>query len=1774
MSLSRPSSPAVAVSSPRSPSPTLPQPPNDAQPTPHKHHGGPAESLRRSTSIAQSLKSDVEASDTGARPRRTAVSEDEHAKTSNRRRVKSSTGYKLPRLLPYDKSFYSEESLPTAALTTSSTTLAELAHLIRLQGYQERKRSHARVRLHRWLVSNALSSRLVHCGELSKHPLMDAYRADDKRAFATLYNAIHDVRNSCDATRRFSLLEPDLEFSKSPTTQGSEKPYSDKTFLHEIPSKTREELLAFLSALRTDPEFLVQRLISLTGPEIETLASFRPVVDTFAVMARPAARGKVLGAGVTQKPLSGPSSVERLLSFQRHDPLSALFYTIFATSSGPDSTEDLRRTEVWSTVCAKLVADPKPGSERLMHCVLDAFAEMREWPGKQSLELYLMQVLQDGQFILERRQELMLRSRLEPDPQDAKFVIRQDDFFEAVVHRLFEIIDDEPSAGGIPEGVLEIGTAINRKITEKKHRAVLHRFIVHRWFFAKHLTNAIVYPEHYGIMIGYYISESARKAILEPIAIKAQKHVLDMTYNWQQNVPVPQEIRTHIDSVLARFKQSRSLAKPVLLPAKAITSPRETVDVQPFIVLCPSDIVTLVNGLFPERRPPSGQFEKGFPFIRGGLASAGSSISGLSAPFPPASTPGDGSSVLSMSVSSVTSDTTSRAPLLDESDKGASQTSLELVRGSDRANRPSPTDEYGQRLRIACSEMTRVLGSEAMAGNCHPCAERWAVLYVSRDGKQLHLRARKDYEEDDDPEDDTTSSDSEEEGVGERIDLANDYHQLKQAIAKLVEEYEIPKELAPESESKEFSNRTSIHRSEKLSPRKRARAQEIPARAPSPPPSAPPAESQTVSQSKNPYLNGTQSVITKLLAQANQQPPSRPEEPTRPPHARTNSDPEQPSQAPAPAQKSRLSPLVTMLEAAVHQCQSRSDYVSAQLYHRTLQQLRNISAPSLTRNGYAPLLNYFSRGPRDSLAKCASAIEEFEAWFVWLKQAQERSDTVVESLMGGLKSFRDKMWYTTDVCHSAAYEEAKNVAMALRTMGLPPKSQDSKQQQAKSKINKTTSSTFLLKQEGQVLELMAASNDTAGPNKLTDEQSERTAKWLLQYGIENFCKGEERIHRFCLEVDQCVNKLVGDGILDGPVLWSSELYRRDKDILDSGREKGDLLLTGIGSLSIAGEDDVKPQSRALDFAARPSMTNLRSVAARNPSQQSFESGKWSSGKPTDLLDSQDYFGTLSPVLAIDSSVTFWSPYQGQTPTQSLSAVTSPTMRPRTSSSARSSVIIPPANKNSDDKKRFLLDLKQTLTGLLLSDLGNVVFNNGCETDAWFSGELGQECMSRKEADDRRRKRIARKKSMKGLKSAKAAAERDHGESAGSGVEPSTAELSASTSSDATARKSGLTGAKKPVLEFPYSSAFQRLLHKFTTNPNPFSKLHALYELELLIVASLSTKSNNRNYSSGLSRLPPVPQSPTLGAVPELSNRERQTSVPVQQAQNLEDVIANVAERRSASMGGHQANQARQSSNPTSPRARPADSGTMSLKPGSTSAAPSTDMIVEVLQGLFRDAEIRPKTLFRDLQYIASFVPGQMLDRTPRGKAFWDAGLAALGLKQDVCRVMIEIADDIVALNTESRTGHASTSPPKAVEDSVAAPSGTESTAVVEAVKPKKESSYEARLAQYSMADAAKMLIITAKEGDAVAERELAIFYLTHPDLLPRTLLPLTKPKDVFKAELIAQRERDRKKGEQVLDRADPMTMCVAHHWMECSKKGGDQLATKYLRARDEIEKIP
>ena len=162
-------------------------------------------------------------------------------------------------------------------------------------------------------------------------------------------------------------------------------------------------------------------------------------------------------------------------------------------------------------------------------------------------------------------------------------------------------------------------------------------------------------------------------------------------------------------------------------------------------------------------------------------------------------------------------------------------------------------------------------------------------------------------------------------------------------------------------------------------------------------------------------------------------------------------------------------------------------------------------------------------------------------------------------MMHKVKGLRDKKWYVTDVRNSAAYDKGLNVALALKKMGMPqrPKIDTKTKSSSRNLSYRMSTSSFSLLKSDTLIDILAALPEHGGLNKLSDEQATTTFEYLSRYSVENFGKGEERIHPFCLEIDKCVTKLVGDGILEGPVLWSSELFSRDDREMVINRKKGE-----------------------------------------------------------------------------------------------------------------------------------------------------------------------------------------------------------------------------------------------------------------------------------------------------------------------------------------------------------------------------------------------------------------------------------------------------------------------------------------------------------------------------------------------------------------------------------------------------------------------------------------
>jgi hypothetical protein len=182
---------------------------------------------------------------------------------------------------------------------------------------------------------------------------------------------------------------------------------------------------------------------------------------------------------------------EYVFALERTDPLYALIFNLFADPLDADTAEARLRLDVWSSTCTKLISYGGSSSFDFVGHLLSCWAGAREWKAKHKFEIYLMDVLQDGAFLLEQhdlRHLGMAGHLFDPLQTDVA-----DKFFQSAVSTLFEVLDDPD--GGLPAGALQLGNAILGELTVPEVRRRFTDYIFFQWFFCKFLHNALCYPE-------------------------------------------------------------------------------------------------------------------------------------------------------------------------------------------------------------------------------------------------------------------------------------------------------------------------------------------------------------------------------------------------------------------------------------------------------------------------------------------------------------------------------------------------------------------------------------------------------------------------------------------------------------------------------------------------------------------------------------------------------------------------------------------------------------------------------------------------------------------------------------------------------------------------------------------------------------------------------------------------------------------------------------------------------------------------------------------------------------------------------------------------------------------------------------------------------------------------------------------------------------------------------------------------------------------------------
>ena len=784
--------------------------------------------------------------------------------------------------------------------------------------------------------------------------------------------------------------------------------------------------------------------------------------------------------------------------------------------------------------------------------------------------------------------------------------------------------------------------------------------------------------------------------------------------------------------------------------------------------------------------------------------------------------------------------------------------------------------------------------------------------------------------------------------------------------------------------------------------------------------------------------------------------------------------------------------LETLFEAEIEFARSRADTTDIHYWWNALKALRkHYPLASLGQDDtkiLQPVTLAWQNAQEDHEQSCL----ELENNFVYLKDMFDRQSDAISDLLGRLERLRDKVWYTLDVMHSDVYERTKLIARALKNMvanSPGPLRPGGGAVRGRSQARSVTGS-LLERPHMEVAGVMKASSEHGGPKKLADDQVDMTKRWLQSNAVDNFCRGEERIHRFCMEVRLATKKLVGEAMNESPVLWSSDLFQRERAMFDNSNSKPSISSNTTRPASIMSDEFPSAYQhsqyghRGLDHGAR---LETQSSPGRKSSFHSSSSSRPTRDFYTDTSSVGGSPGRAVSATTTESLSSVWSP-----PATQAQSMTSISSHSRPASTYNDVASLKTVDQASQAKTKFLERLRQSLITLLLSDLGCPVWSCGSETDAWLElvlkqglvrHRLGQRVgleslLSTRHTTSRPKhppSTVLRNSRNKRSMSATPALTKRNGPMAAPSVDQTSDGPTMSGDISATSRR--MTYAN-----FSYSDAYKQVTDKFCKQSSPLLKLEALYELKMLVI---------------------------------LHMRENASSTPLHSSHKPE---------RKRQLGESLPSSRRSSLNQTTfGKARDHNEVSTQEDQDTGEVIPSEDEIVQSLKTILM--ETKPRTLFRDLQYISAFVPPEIMNKTENGKAFLQVGLAALAYKDDVCWSMVDVAAKIITTDGVKR-----------ISDG---PSTLGTT----------------------LGDAAHYLILAAKEGNPVAQREVASLYLTHPGLLQPHSLPLSLPRETFRTEMMYWQHR---KPQEPHAEA----MCLALHWMQHASSNGDEIARRKLMERE------
>ena len=386
--------------------------------------------------------------------------------------------------------------IPAVSRDEPRVSFEDFATKFRQSQRKQIQRKKLEKRLRATKVSIGVSARIIRIGNTVQRGLVEALKHDDKASFATLYHTLHDIQESCaSSTRRDDRDESmdDRDLSSEPELERS----SD--LFNQLSPQSRSDLLEILRLVRSDPQFLVDRLRRFTSSQLASftnaataLDSGDPAFPTTSASASSSARSFRSQYSFNRNFTQSTPFKDHAYAFERTNPLSILLCNVYAAPLESETPEFTLRLETWSSVCAQLMSHGSSKFYPLIGQILSSWATGSNWKARPKFELYLMDILQTGAFLLEHI-ETPAGLEYAAEALDPLRTDVAEEFFASAVDDLFRLLDDPD--GGFPCAVLQFAKAVLRKLDHSDSRSRFLEYLFVQWFFPKFLYSALTYPE-------------------------------------------------------------------------------------------------------------------------------------------------------------------------------------------------------------------------------------------------------------------------------------------------------------------------------------------------------------------------------------------------------------------------------------------------------------------------------------------------------------------------------------------------------------------------------------------------------------------------------------------------------------------------------------------------------------------------------------------------------------------------------------------------------------------------------------------------------------------------------------------------------------------------------------------------------------------------------------------------------------------------------------------------------------------------------------------------------------------------------------------------------------------------------------------------------------------------------------------------------------------------------------------------------------------------------